>query len=69
MPTPVEWFANGIIEIRKLEEYLLSPRHSDGKNKLRLWQGVFGIGEGNAELLEHLLRDQLLQAERRNENL
>lgn len=57
------WFAGGIVEVRKLEEYLLSPTHSDGKSKLRLWQSVFGIGEGDAELLEHLLRDQLPQAE------
>jgi hypothetical protein len=28
-----------------------------------LWRGVFGIGEGNAELLERLLREQLPQAE------
>lgn len=59
----VEWFANGIIEGQKLEEYLLSPTHGDGRNKLRLWRGVFGIGEGDAELLEHLLREQLPQAE------
>ncbi len=62
-PAPVEWFAGGIIERRKLEEYLLSPTHPDGRNKLRLWRGVFGIGEGDGELLEHLLREQLPQAE------
>lgn len=60
---PVEWFVGGIIEGRKLEEYLLSPTHPDGRNKLRLWRSVFGIGEGDAELLEHLLREQLPQAE------
>jgi hypothetical protein len=57
-----EWFVGGIIERRKLENYLLSPTHSDGKNKLRLWRGVFGIGEGDAELLERLIREQLPQA-------
>jgi hypothetical protein len=56
------WFAGGIIERRKLEEYLLSPTHSDGRNKLRLWHSVFGIGEGDAELLERLIREHLLQA-------
>jgi hypothetical protein len=60
---PVEWFVGGIIERRKLEEYLLSPTHSDGRNKLRLWRSVFGIGEGDAELLEHLIREQLPQAQ------
>lgn len=57
------WFAGGIVERRKLEEYLLSPTHPDGKHKLKLWQGVFGIGVGDAELLERLLRQQLSQAE------
>jgi hypothetical protein len=61
-PLSAEWFVGGIIERRKLEEYLLSPTHSDGQNKLRLWRGVFGIGEGDAELLERLIREQLPQA-------
>ncbi|MBA3390887.1 MAG: hypothetical protein H0U02_16285 [Rubrobacter sp.] len=59
---PVEWFTGGIIERRKLEEYLLSPAHLDGKNKLRLWRSVFGIGEVDAELLEYLIRAYLPQA-------
>ncbi len=46
-----------------MEEYLLSPTHADGRNKLRLWQSVFDIGEGDAELLERLIREQLSQAE------
>ncbi len=60
-PPPVEWFAlEGIIDReRKLDGYLLSPTHLDGRHKLRLWQGVFGIGEGDAELLERLIREQL----------
>ena len=57
-----EWFAGGIIERRKLETYLLSPTHPDGKNKLRLWRGTFGIEEGDAELLERLIREHLPQA-------
>lgn len=59
---PAEWFTGGIIERRKLEEYLLSPTHPDGRNKLRLWRGVFGIEEGDAELLERLIREHLSQA-------
>jgi hypothetical protein len=59
---PIEWFARGIIERRKLEEYLLSPTHPDGKNKLRLWLGIFGIGASDGELLERLIREQLPQA-------
>ena len=33
-----------------------------GRHKLRLWQTVFGIGEGDAELLERLIREHLPQA-------
>jgi len=58
----VEWFADGIIEERKLDEYLLSPTHPIGKHKLRLWRSVFGVHEGDGKLLERLLHEQLTQA-------
>lgn len=59
----VEWFAGGLIDReRKLNGYLLSPTHPDGRNKLRLWRSVFGIGEGDADLLERLIREQLEEA-------
>jgi len=57
----VQWFVEGTIERRKLEEYLLSPAHPDGRNKLRLWRSVFGVNEGDGELLERLIREQLPQ--------
>jgi hypothetical protein len=61
---PVEWFAEGIIDReRKLSGYLLSSTHPEGKNKLRLLRSVFGLDEGDAELLERLIREQLEQAE------
>ncbi|CAA9451628.1 MAG: hypothetical protein AVDCRST_MAG14-1005 [uncultured Rubrobacteraceae bacterium] len=60
-----EWFAGGIIEGRKLEEYLLSPTHPVGKHKLRLWRSLFGVREGDGKLLERLIREQLIQAEPR----
>ena len=61
---PVEWFAEGIIDReRKLSGYLLSSTHPDGRNKLRLWRSIFGIDEGDAELLERLLREELVQAQ------
>ena len=60
---PVEWFAEGIIDREgKLNGYLLSPTHPDGRNKLRLWRSVFGIGEDDADLLERLIREQLEEA-------
>jgi hypothetical protein len=58
----VEWFADGIVEKRKLEEYLLSPMHPIGRHKLRLWQSVFSIGGGDEALLERLIREQIVQA-------
>lgn len=58
----IEWFADGIVEKRKLEEYLLSPTHPVGRHKLRLWQSTFGLHEGDGELLERLIREQLAQA-------
>jgi hypothetical protein len=61
-PIVVEWFVGGIIEERKLEGYLLSPTHRHGRNKLRLWRSVFGIGENDGELLERLIREHLPQA-------
>lgn len=53
----------GHIDRRKLDEYLLSPTHPDGRHKLRLWRRVFGSGEGAGELLDRLIREQLVQAE------
>lgn len=55
----MEWFASGTIDPRKFEEFLLSPTHPVGKHKLRLWQSVFDIGEGDGRLLEGLIREQL----------
>lgn len=59
---PIEWFEGGIIERNKFDAYLLSPTHPKGKNKLRLWQSIFGIGPGDGALLEMLIREQLVQA-------
>ena len=61
-PPDAAWFARGIIERRKLEDYLLSPTHPEGRDKFRLWRSVFGIQEGDAGLLERLIREQLSQA-------
>jgi hypothetical protein len=61
-PPSVEWFIGGIIEERKLEEFLLSPTHPIGKHKLRLWRSVFDLSVGDGQLLERLIREQLIQA-------
>lgn len=61
-PGSIGWFVDGTIEEQKLEDYLLSSTHPEGKNKLRLWRSVFGIGERDAKLLGCLLREHLTQA-------
>jgi hypothetical protein len=58
----VEWFVSGYVDLRKLDEYLLSAEHPVGRHKLRLWRGVFGFQERQGELLERLIREQLPQA-------
>lgn len=58
-PPPPSWFASGEIDRRKLDDYLLSPTHPDGKHKLRLWESVFDIGVGDGDLLERLIRQQI----------
>lgn len=61
-PPLVEWFASGSMERRKFDEYLLSSTHPGGRDKLRLWRSIFGFNEGDGELLERLIREQLAQA-------
>ena len=58
-----EWFACGIIDPRKLEGYLLSHSHRQGKHKARLWRSVFGFEQGDGSLLERLIRTQVEQAD------
>ena len=62
-PRFAPWFANGTVDPRKLEGYLLSPTHPTGRHKARLWSSVFGLSEGDGKLLEQLIREQLYQAE------
>jgi len=61
-PPSVEWFVDGTIEESKLEGYLLSLTHPVGRHKLKLWRSTFGLHEGDGELLERLIREQLVQA-------
>lgn len=58
----IEWFLSGEMDRRKFDEYLLSPTHPDGRNKLALWRRTFGIVETDGELLQRLIREHLPQA-------
>lgn len=41
----------------KLEDYTLSPRHRDGRNKARVFDSVLGITLANADVLRYALLD------------
>jgi hypothetical protein len=50
--------ANAVVDIRKLGDYCLSPSHSRGKHKARVFASVLGLSAADAAAL----RDFLLQA-------
>ncbi len=58
-----EWFREGTIEPRKFERYLFDPHHRDNEGKAEGWRKVFGLGSGDAEAADRLIREQLDQAE------
>jgi hypothetical protein len=47
-----------ILDIRKLEDYCLSPEHPRGRHKARVFRDALGIGPDGAQWL----RDELLTA-------
>ncbi len=49
---------HAVVDIRKLRDYCLNPRHDDGKHKARLFAASLGMIADDAEDL----RDALLQA-------
>jgi hypothetical protein len=51
---------NGIVEVAKLSDYCLDPRHPRGRHKARVFLSALGLGQSDA----HLLRAALLRAAR-----
>ena len=49
-----------VVEMRKLSEYCLSPRHPRGRHKARVFASAIGITEAEADVL----RNGLLEAAR-----
>ncbi len=49
-----------VVDIAKLRDYCLSPFHPRGRHKARIFAGVFGLMQTDAELL----RQQLIPAAR-----
>lgn len=47
-----------VVDVVKLREYCLNPRHEDGKHKARVFASALGLNETDAEWL----RERLLEA-------
>ena len=48
---------NAVVDIRKLLDYILNPRHERGKHKARVFASVFGLSARDATAFrEHLLQ-------------
>jgi hypothetical protein len=52
-----------ILDIRKIEDYCLSPAHPRGWHKARVFREALGIGRTDAEWLRHALLDGLREGE------
>ncbi|MEG4458643.1 DUF6883 domain-containing protein [Microcoleus sp. N9_A1] len=46
---------NAVVDIRKLRDYCLNPKHDDGKHKARLFSSILGMTPDNAEELRQIL--------------
>ena len=46
---------NAIVDIRKLQDYCLNPRHNKGKHKARLFASLLGMSFNDAEALRNAL--------------
>jgi hypothetical protein len=47
--------ANAIVAISKLRAYCLDPHHPRGRHKARVFLSALGLGQSDAELLQHAL--------------
>jgi hypothetical protein len=60
---PLPQAAKAVIDLRKIEDYCLSPTHPRGRHKARVFREVFGFGQNDAEWLRQALLDRLPQSE------
>ncbi|HEY9658407.1 MAG TPA: hypothetical protein V6C65_08140 [Allocoleopsis sp.] len=56
---------NAVVDIRKLRDYSLSPKHDDGKHKARLFSSILGMTADNAEELRQILLEVIKTHEAR----
>ena len=52
-----------VVEIAKLRDYCLNPRHARGRFKARVFASALGLGIEHADLLRRALLDAALTAE------
>jgi len=58
MSVPLPNGDRAVVELVKLSDYCLNPRHEDGKHKARVFASALGLGRNDAEWLQ----GRLLQA-------
>lgn len=46
---------NAVVDIRKLRDYCLNPKHAEGKHKARLFLSSLGMTADDAEELRQIL--------------
>jgi hypothetical protein len=51
-----------ILDLRKIEDYCLSPAHPRGRHKARVFREALGIGQGDGQWLRQVLLDGLREA-------
>jgi hypothetical protein len=60
---PLPNAASSILDLRKLEEYCLSPEHPRGRHKARVFRDALGIGPSQAAWLRQQILTALSEAE------
>ena len=59
LPNP----AGAILDLRKIEEYCLSPTHPRGRHKARVFREALGLGQVDAEWLRAVVLERIWRAE------
>jgi len=54
---------NAVIDLEKLRDYCLNPKHPRGKHKSRVFESALGMVRDDAEMLQQLILGGILGAE------
>ena len=55
--------ARAVIDVRKIEDYCLSPTHPRGRHKARVFREALGLSQRDAQWLRQTLLDGLIEHE------